>query len=62
MENVIKFEEFRMRESSRDHFGKRGLVVHGRLLRHKKIDRSEVKRACFTTPEGEGNQHYKTTL
>ena len=58
----IKFEDFRMRESLRDHVGKKGLVAHSGLLRHKKIDRSEVKRACCVIPQVDGTQGSKADL
>ena len=50
-----------MRESSRGHFGKRGLVAHGRLLRWNKCDRSKTKRACCAVLEGDMTQYSKAT-
>ena len=58
---TMKFEEFQMRESSWDHFGKRGLVAYGGLLRHNKIDGSEEKRVWCAVPESDGTQDCKAT-
>ena len=56
---MMKFEDFRIRKSSRDHFGKIGLVPHGRLLRNKKMDGSKAKKECFVVLEGYRIQYSK---
>ena len=62
MDYMMKFEEFRQRESSRDHYGKRGLVVHGGLVKYKLTDGKEIKRIYYTVPEGDGTQDSKAAL
>ena len=62
MDYMIKFEEFRMRESSRDYCSKIGSVAYSVLLRHKKSDEHEVKKSCCVVVEGNGTQDSKDTL
>ena len=50
---MMKYEETRAREAGREHYGKRGLVVHGAMVTYKKDDGSVVKRICITVPEGD---------
>lgn len=59
---MMKFEEYRQRESSRDHYGKRGLVVHGALIKYKSMEGSIHKRIYYTVPEGDGTQDTKAAL
>ena len=59
---MMKFEECRRRESTRDHYGKRRLVVHGGLIKYERNDSSVVKRIYYTVPEGDGTQDSKAAL
>ena len=62
MDYMMKWEEERARESSREHYGKRGIVVHGTLLKYQLEDESEYKRVYLTVPEGDGTQDAKAAL
>ena len=59
---MMKYEESRAREASREHYGKRGLVVHGAMVTYKKGDGSIAKRICITVPEGDGTQDAPSAL
>ena len=59
---MMKYEETRARESSREHYGKRGIVVHGAMIKYTKEDGSLFKRVYYTAPEGDGTQDAKATL
>ena len=41
---MMKWEEERARESTREHYGKRGIVVHGSLLKYEKTDGTAFKK------------------
>ena len=43
MDYMMKYEEQRARESSREHYGKGGIVVHGALVKYKQEDGSIFK-------------------
>ena len=58
----MKWEEQRARESSREHYGKRGISVHGGLIKYKLQNGSIFKRVCLTTPEGDATQDAKASL
>lgn len=59
---MMKYGETRAREAGREHYGKRGLVVHGAMVTYKKDDGSVVKRICITAPEGDGTQYAAAAL
>ena len=54
MDYMMKHEETRDRESSREHCGKRGIVVHSALDKHKDNNNVLFKRALYMSPEGDG--------
>ena len=58
----MKYEESRAREASREHYGKRGLVVHGAMVTYRKDDNSVAKRISITAPEGDGTQDAPAAL
>ena len=62
MDYMMKWEEERARESSREHYGRRGIVVHGCLLKYKMDDELMYKRVYLTVPEGDGTQDAKAAL
>lgn len=53
----MKWEEERAHESSRKHYGKRGISVH-MILHYRNIS----KRVCLTTPESDATKDEKSTL
>ena len=60
---TMKLEEYtRSRESSRDHYGKRGMVIHGALIKYRKVDGSYFKRVYYTSPGFDGVQDAKAAL
>ena len=59
---MMKWEEERARESTREHYGKRGIVVHGSLLKYEKTDGTAYKKVYLTVPEGDGTQDAKAAL
>ena len=61
-DHMMKWEEERARESTREHYGKRGIVVHGSLLKYAISDRSAYKKVYLTVPEGDGTQDAKAAL
>ena len=56
----MKFGEENLRELSIEHYGKRGIVVHGSLVKYKRNDGSIFKRVCMLVPEGNGTQDAKS--
>ena len=62
MDYMMKWEEQRARESSREHYGKRGISVHGTLIKYKLPDGKIFKRVYLTTPEGDSTQDSKSVL
>ena len=59
---MMKFEESRARESSREHYGKRGMSVHGGLIKYTLSNKKVIKRLYFTVPEGDSSQNVKSAL
>ena len=59
---MMKWEEKKARESTRKHYGKRGIVVHGSLLKYILNDESTYKRVYLIVSEGNGAQDAKTAL
>ena len=59
---MMKYEETRARESSREHYGKRGIIVHGALLKYQLANGSAFKRIYVMSPEGDGAQDSKSAL
>jgi hypothetical protein len=62
LDYMMKLEEQRARESSREHYGKRGIVVHGALVKYMNSDGSYFKRVYMMSPEGDGTQDAKAAL
>ena len=62
MDCTMKHEETRAIESFRDHYGKRGIVIHGTLAKYKNNDNSLIKRVCCMSLEGDGTQDAKAAL
>ena len=48
LDYMMKWEEERARESSREHYGKRGISVHGSLVKYKLDDGSTYKKVYIT--------------
>ena len=59
---MMKWEEQRACESSRDHYGKRGVPAHGGLIKYKLPNGRIFKRVCMTTPEGDATKYAKAAL
>ena len=59
---MMKFEEKRARESSREHYSKRGLSVHGAMIKYILNTEEVVKRLFFSVPEGDSAQDMKSAL
>ena len=62
MDYMMKHYETRDRESSREHYGKRVIVVYGALAKYKHNDNFLFKRARFMSPERDGTQDAKAAL
>ena len=62
MDHMIKHEETRVRESSREHYAKGGIAVHDALVKHKNNLGSAVKCTLCTDPEGDVSQDDKAAL
>ena len=59
---MMKWEEQRARQSSREHYGKRGMSVHGGLIKYKLPNGVILKRVYITTPGGDATQNAKAAL
>ena len=62
MDYMMKYEETLTRESSREHYGKRGVVVHGALDTCKCNNNVLHEREFHMSPEGDGDQDAKSTI
>ena len=58
----MKHEETRDRESSRQHYGKRGIVVNSALAKYKDNNNVLFKREFCMPSEGDGAQDAKAAL
>ena len=59
---MMKHEETRARESSRENYDKRGIVSHVALDKYKDNNNALFKRVCCMSPKGYGAQDAKATL
>ena len=62
MDYMMKYEETRACESSCEHYSKRGIAVHGTLLKYVCEDGSKLKRIYVASPEEGGSQDEKVAL
>ena len=60
---MMKYEESRFREGSREHYGKRGINVHGAMVEFKDDDTGEeVKRTFMQVPQSDATQDVAAAL
>lgn len=59
---MMQWEEYRSRESSREHYEKSGLVIHGGLFKYRMNNRCIFKRIYYISPEGNGTQDTKAAI
>ena len=50
----MKFEEKRARESTREYYRKRGIIIHRSLEKYKLNGETNFKHIYYTSLEGEG--------
>ena len=62
MDYMMNHEETQDRESSREYYGKRVIVLHGTLSKHKYNNNILFKRVFYMSPEGCVTQDVKSTL
>lgn len=59
---IMKFEENRAHESTREHYGKRGLSVHGGMIKYISDNNKVIKQLYFIVLEGDRTQDVKSAL
>ena len=62
MDYMMKYEETYARDSSHEHHGKRGIVIHRDLAKCKNNDNDLFKRVYCMSLEGDGSQDAKSAL